>query len=81
MKYYHMFIIIIVFKLGGDKVVCCVFYRLSQGISHGMRLLACEFLLFSYVFPLAYASSLRLCSYRCAEALAVNMKFSIELSL
>ena len=32
--------IIIVFRLGSDKLVCCLFYRLSQGISHEMWLLA-----------------------------------------
>ena len=33
-------IIIIIFKLGSDKLVWCLFYCLSQGISHGMWLLA-----------------------------------------
>ena len=32
--------IIIVFRLGSDKLVSCFFYYLSQGISHGMGLLA-----------------------------------------
>ena len=30
--------IIIVFRLGSDKLICCLFYSLSQGISHGMWL-------------------------------------------
>ena len=50
---------------------------LSQGISHGMWLLAWEFLLFFSVLPFVYASSfqllsLRSCSIRYAEALMVN---------
>ena len=32
--------IIIVFRLGSDKLVGCLFYCISQGISHGMGLLA-----------------------------------------
>ena len=32
--------IIIVFIVGSDKLVSCLFYCLSQGISHGMWLLA-----------------------------------------
>ena len=35
-KYYHILFIIIVFRLGSDKLVSCFFYRLYQGISHGM---------------------------------------------
>ena len=35
-KYYHILFIIIVFRLGSDKLVSCFFYCLSQGISHGM---------------------------------------------
>ena len=41
-KYYHIFFIIIVFRLGSDKLVSCFFYCLSQGISHRMWLLAWE---------------------------------------
>ena len=55
---------------------------LSQEISHGMRLHAWEFLLIKSASFRVLASSfrqllLRLCSNRCAEALVVNMKFSI----
>ena len=39
-KYYHILCIIIVFRLGNDKLVSCFFYCLSQGISYGMWLLA-----------------------------------------
>ena len=39
-KYYHILFIIIVFRLGSDKLVSCFFYSLSPGISHEMRLLA-----------------------------------------
>ena len=39
-KYYHIFFIIIVFRLGSDKLVSCFFYCFSQGISHGMWLFA-----------------------------------------
>ena len=155
-KHYHILFIIIVFRLGGDKLVSCFFYTvfskvsvtrcdsshgggimifhfrlfksilflfieihyafsisynvltcnvyyyciwygfitlfscffrriftvLSQGISHGMWLLAWEFLLFSSVLPFTYASSFRLlllqlCNNRCAEALVVKQKFSV----
>ena len=37
-KYYHILFIIIVFRLGSDKLVSCFFYCLSQGISHTPRL-------------------------------------------
>ena len=33
---YHILYIIIVFRLGSDKLVSCFFYCLSQEISHGM---------------------------------------------
>ena len=33
-KYYHILCIIIVFRLGSDKLLSC-FFCLSQGISHG----------------------------------------------
>ena len=51
--------------------------------SHGMWLLAWEFLLFSSALPLAYASSfrlllLRLCSNRCAEALVIYTNFILN---
>ena len=36
LKNYHILYIIIVFRLGSDKLVSCFFYCLSQGISHGM---------------------------------------------
>ena len=36
---YRILFIIIVFRLGSDKLVSCFFYCLSQGISHRMRLL------------------------------------------
>ena len=39
-KYYHVLYVIIVFRLGSDKLVSCFFYCRFQGISHGMRLLA-----------------------------------------
>ena len=60
---------------------------LSQVISHGMRLLAWEFILIICTFSVLASFRLLLlllllllliCSYRCAEALVVNMKFSIE---
>ena len=35
-KYYHIFFIIIVFRLGSHKLVSGFFYCLSLGISHGM---------------------------------------------
>ena len=35
-NYYHILFIIIVFRLGSHMLVSCLFYCLSQGISHGM---------------------------------------------
>ena len=63
---------------------------LSQGISYPTRLLVWEFLLFSSVLPFTYASLCRLLLLlgvlvlllgvllRCAEAIPVKMKFTIE---
>ena len=39
-KYYHILFIIIVFRLGCDQLISCFFYRLCQGISQEMWLLA-----------------------------------------
>ena len=32
-KYYHIMSIVMVFRLGSDKLISCLFYSLSQGIS------------------------------------------------
>ena len=60
--------VIIVFKLRSDKLVSCFFYRLSQGISHGMWLLAWgradEFLFSIVQVHVIFANWILLCFFQ-----------------